>query len=147
MQSGEICFLNEINHSRTAKIVLPSEYLAKMLPLESQSAMSATSKIGDGNDGGDRRDKGDRGDRGDNVCKIAGRGDYVRVTGHLSFIDTARRYCQILDGDSNLLIDLRIADMPPLLMPGCCCQFIGELRDMKEQVIATLSLLKSNYIY
>ena len=61
-------------------------------------------------------------------------GKYVRVTGHVSFIDTARRYCEIIDGGHSLVVDLSIVDITAELAPDKCCQFIGELRDFRGKV-------------
>ena len=68
------------------------------------------------------------------VIFIKGSGDYVRVTGHLTYLDRFERHCEIVDGSSSLLIDLSIADFTAQLITGCCCQFIGELRDTREKV-------------
>lgn len=99
MQSGEICFLDEIRHSCNRQTV------------ESRASSDRNS-----------------------VIFTRGKGDYVRVTGHLTHFNPFERYCEIVDGSCSLLIDLSIADFNAQLMIGCCCQFIGELRDIREKV-------------
>ena len=74
------------------------------------------------------------------VVFMRGSGDYVRVTGHLTYLNVIERYCEIVDGSSSLLIDLSIADFTAQLMIGCCCQFIGELRDITEKVQYSFSI-------
>ena len=66
----------------------------------------------------------------------AGRGSYVRVVGHVNFIETAKRYCEIAEGCFTLIVDLSVVDITVCLMPGNLCQFIGELRDFREKVSA-----------
>jgi hypothetical protein len=93
MRSGEIVFLDEIEHSDSA-VAIRSE------------------------------------------PSVAGRGSYVRVVGHINFVETAKRYCEIADGRFTLIVDLSVVDITAQLMPGNLCQFIGELRDFREKVSA-----------
>ena len=92
MQSGQIVFLNEINHA---------------------SNLCGSSE---------------------NQTFLVGKGDYVRVAGSVTFLDTANRYCEIEDGSHKLIVDLSIVDIRAELISGDICQFIGELRDFREQV-------------
>lgn len=92
MRSGEIVFLDEIEHSSDSAVAICSE-----LP-------------------------------------VAERGSYVRVVGHINFVETAKRYCEIADGRFTLIVDLSVVDITAQLMPGNLCQFIGELRDFREKV-------------
>ena len=94
MRSGEIVFLDEIEHSSDLAEAICSE------------------------------------------PPIAGRGSYVRVVGHVNFVETAKRYCEIADGSFTLIVDLTVVDITAQLMPGNLCQFIGELKDFREKVSA-----------
>ena len=92
MQSGQIVFLNEINHA-------PKH--------------SASSEI---------------------QTFLVGKGDYVRVAGRVTLLDSANRFCEIEDGLHKLIVDLSIVDIRAELVSGEICQFIGELRDFREKV-------------
>jgi hypothetical protein len=94
MRSGEIVFLDEIEHSSDSAVAICSE------------------------------------------PPVASRGSYVRVVGHINFVETARRYCEISDGRFTLIVDLSVVDITAQLIPGNLCQFIGELRDFREKVSA-----------
>lgn len=93
MQSGQIVFLNEINH-------------APNFPAGSE-----------------------------NHTFLAGKGDYVRVSGTVTFLDATKRYCEIEDGIHKLIVDLSIVEIHADLITGDICQFIGELRDFREKVL------------
>lgn len=55
---------------------------------------------------------------------------YIRVTGHLTYIDLAKRYCEISNGGYSLHIDMSICDASAIRLDNLC-QFIGELRERK----------------
>ena len=92
MQSGQIVFLNEINHTPN---------------LHASSA---------------------------NHAFLVRKGDYVRVSGAVTFLDATNRYCEIEDGSHKLIVDLSVVDIRAHLVSGDICQFIGELRDFREKV-------------
>ena len=95
MQSGQIVFLKEINHTTN-------------LPAGSESH-----------------------------TLLVGKGDYVRVSGTVTFLDATNRYCEIEDGIHKLIVDLSVVDINADLISGDICQFIGELRDFREKVLVT----------
>jgi hypothetical protein len=55
---------------------------------------------------------------------------FVRVTGHITYIDTAKRFCEISHSGYSLHIDMSICDGSGIRLDHLC-QFIGELRERK----------------
>jgi hypothetical protein len=59
-----------------------------------------------------------------------GKMKFVRVTGHIIYIDIAKRYCEISHSGYSLHIDISICDSSAIRLDHLC-QFIGELRERK----------------
>ena len=60
-------------------------------------------------------------------------GMYVRVTGILTFLDSAKRFCEISHDKYKLIVDLSLSDMTGLRIDGLI-QFIGEINSDQAKV-------------
>ena len=72
-------------------------------------------------------------------------GKYVRVTGHVSWLDAAQRRCQITYDKFVLFVDLENVDMAALTL-DTLVQFIGEIRQIEGVSPSAQLELKANVI-